>query len=121
MRVWLAPAVTPVVLDDIANVALIPGSSLEALMAQVRGWAESEAKAGIEPMRLAAASSARDAEVANSRAQRLAGDPDALSECSLEELRELVADIERGGKRARYGLLDSAHHIIKRIILNPRF
>jgi hypothetical protein len=44
---------------------------------------------------------ADEAEVANKRARRLAGDPEALEECSLEELREVVADVERGGVRAR--------------------
>jgi hypothetical protein len=33
---------------------------------------------------------------ASTRARQLEGDPEALTECSLEELRRLVIDVERG-------------------------
>ena len=33
--------------------------------------------------------------------RRLEGDPEALRECSLGELRQVVADMERGAARAR--------------------
>ena len=72
VRVWLAPAETPTIIpsDDQANNASanVPDLSLEAAANQ----------------RLA-----REAEVANKRARRLEGDPEALSECSLEELRQV--------------------------------
>jgi len=49
----------------------------------------------------AAERSAREAVVANTRARQLEGAPEALQGCSLPELRQLAADIERAGARVR--------------------
>jgi len=101
--VWLAPPVTPMIADDPANVAHIPGSTLEAENAHLRRKVEEHRKAR-ERWRLAAERVSRVAGVANTRARRLEGDPEALQQCSLEELRQLVTDSERGGARARDAL-----------------
>jgi WD40 repeat protein len=105
VRVWLAPGgMPPVVADDQANVANTPGLAMEAAMAHLRQCAESEAEACTEPVRSAAKRSASEAEVANKRARRLEGDPEALQQCSLEELRQLSDDHERAGARVREAL-----------------
>jgi len=48
--------------------------------------------------------SASEAEAANTRARLLEGDPEALSQCSLEELRQLAEEHERAGDRMRDAL-----------------
>jgi len=45
---------------------------------------------------------------ANRRARRLEGDPEALQECSAEELRDLMADTERGRAHRRLRHLPDA-------------
>jgi ubiquitin len=47
---------------------------------------------------------AHSAEAATTRVLRLEGDADALRACSLDELRGIVEDIERGARRARVAL-----------------
>jgi len=66
----------------------------------------------VQEQRLAAELSAHElaaantrADVASTRAQRLEGDTDVLRGCTLAELRQVVADIERAGPRARDALI----------------
>jgi hypothetical protein len=92
VRVWLAPAMTPPLTDGQADNANVPESSLEAFVSHARRWAESRESA------------AEEAGVANKRARRLEGDAEALQECSLEELRDLMTDTERGRDRVRDAL-----------------
>jgi hypothetical protein len=49
-------------------------------------------------------SAVHSAAAATTRALRLEGDSEALRECSLDELRGIVGDIERGRDRAREAL-----------------
>ena len=84
--VWLAPAATPASIADLR-------------------------KHYVQQQHLAAETSAREhatantrTEAANTRKRRLEGDPETLQGCSLEELRQVVADIERAGPRARDAL-----------------
>ena len=65
---------------------------------------EEECEPLADAQRQAAARSANEAEAANTRARRLEGDPEALSQCSLEELRQLSEEHERAGDRVRYAL-----------------
>jgi len=76
VRVWLAPATTPAGMDHLRRYG--------------------------EEHRLAAETSARDLAAANARARRLEGGPEALRECTLEELRQSDdVELQRRGRAGR--------------------
>ena len=116
VRVWLAPApaMTPMLTDDYAGDAAIPTASLEAAMARLGRFGGNgggvlmgggAAGGPGDPMppgapnglrggggrsdeqRQAADRPARDARVANAHARLIAGDLEALRECSVEVRR----------------------------------
>jgi len=76
VRVWLAPATTPAGMDHLRRYG--------------------------EEHRLTAETSARDLAAANTRARRLEGEPEALQECTLEELRQSDdVELQRHGRAGR--------------------
>jgi len=88
VRVWLVPAVTqsPAVIVD-----------------HLRQYVNEQRLAAVMSARELAAANTRT-EVVNTRKRQLEGDPEALQGCTVEELRQVVADIERAGPRARDAL-----------------
>ena len=106
---WSAPAIMPPMLA--AVVAKIRDSSPEAAVAHLWQWAEEQrlaAESAADEHRVAAERLTREANVANKRARRLEAEPEALQECSLEELRQLSGDVERAGPRVRDALTRAA-------------
>lgn len=99
--VWLAPGFDPppTLNDRGKTAAATSGAPLQLPDAS----ANLEQQAAADQVRLA-----RDeAEVANKRARRLEGDPEALKDCSIEELRQLSKDIDQAGSRVRNALTDT--------------
>jgi hypothetical protein len=85
----------------------------------VRVWALTDADTVREPICALTAANTR-AEVADTRARRLEGDPEALQQCSLEELRLLLDVVEIAGLRVRDALrrasaADSADGVNRRL------
>jgi WD40 repeat protein len=101
VRVWSLTAMRHMVAQS------TPETSQESAMAKLVQWAQSEAERRTVAVRLAAERSASEAKVGITLARRLKGDPEALQECSLPELRQLSADHERAGPLLREALIQA--------------